>query len=103
MTELDSYDALLAQHQRSQDAYSSAAKKVSRGKYQRSRIEEEVPFRISVETVNLPDGDVRHDGAEKGSRKLFPKSPNTPNKEFYNVVDETLGEVDEDLGPEEKG
>ena len=113
MTELDSYDALLAQQKRNQDAYSSAANKVSRGKYQRSRtgggggggvyVEEDVPFRISVETVSLPGGNAGHHKADNGSSTSFPKSPNTPNKDFYHVVDETLGEVDEDLGPEEKG
>ena len=36
--------------------------------------------------------------------KISEHSP-SPGKarDFYHVVDETLGEVDEDLGPEERG
>lgn len=101
MTEHDSYEALLAQQKRSQDAYSSAAQAVSKGKYPRTRADEaaeEAPFRITVETLG-------HDRsvADQKCRKSIPKSPSTPSKDFYHVVDETLGEVDEDLGPEERG
>ena len=107
MAEHDSLEALLAEQRRSQDAYNAALKKVSRGKYAHGEAEldageEAVPFQVTVETAVSRQGD---GGAGNGTgfRKSLLKSPSTPSKQFYHVVDETLGEVDEDLGPEERG